>query len=51
MRFEFVRDGRTMAVGHAKGAFVGAEGIVNTTETHPALGIHEKSPAIPSPIE
>jgi acyl-CoA thioesterase FadM len=50
MRFEFVRDGRAMAVGHAKGAVVGAEGIVNTAETHAALGIDERSPAVPASI-
>ncbi len=50
MRFEFVRDGKSMAVGHAKGAFVGAGGIVNTAETHAAFGIDENSPAIPVSI-
>ncbi len=50
MRFEFVCGGRTMAVGHAKDTVVGAAGIVNTGETHAALGIDERSPAVPRSI-
>jgi acyl-CoA thioesterase FadM len=50
MRFEFVHDGKVMAVGHAKGAIVGAEGIVNTADAHAALGIDQRSPAAPPSI-
>jgi acyl-CoA thioesterase FadM len=50
MRFEFVRDGNVMAVGHAKGAVVGVEGIVDTAEMHAALGIAEGSPRVPPSI-
>lgn len=50
MRFDFVRDDRAVAAGHAKGAFVGAEGIVNTADTHAAFGIDESSPGIPASI-
>jgi acyl-CoA thioesterase FadM len=50
VRFDFLRDGKAMAVGHAKGAFVGAAGIVDTAETHAAFGIDEASPAIPASI-
>jgi acyl-CoA thioesterase FadM len=50
MRFEFLRAGEAIAVGHGKGAIVGPEGIVNTSEVHTALGIEERSPAIPPSI-
>jgi acyl-CoA thioesterase FadM len=50
MRFEFVHDGKTMAVGHAKGAIVGAQGIVSTAETLAALGLDARSPIIPESI-
>lgn len=50
MRFEFVRDGRATAAGHAKGAVVGTEGIVNTAQVHAALGIDERSPDVPASI-
>jgi acyl-CoA thioesterase FadM len=50
VRFEFVRDGRAMAMGYAKGAVVGAMGIVKTAESYAALGIEERSPAIPASI-
>lgn len=50
LRFEFVGDGRTMASGHAKGAIVGAKGIVSTAETHATLGVDETSPVFPASI-
>lgn len=46
MRFEFVHGDRVMAVGHAKGAVVGPQGIVNTAEAHAALGIEQSSPPV-----
>jgi acyl-CoA thioesterase FadM len=51
LRFEFVHDGRTMAVGHAKGAIVGRQGIVNSDEAYGALGISPASPAFPASVQ
>lgn len=50
MRFEFVHNGKAMAMGYAKGAIVGARGIVSTVETHTALGVNVKSPSFPGSI-
>lgn len=50
VRFDFLQGGRAMAAGHAKGAFVGAESIVHTAETHAAFGIDRTLPAISASI-
>jgi len=50
MRFEFVKDGQVMAVGHAKGAAVGRQGIVSCAEVYTALGFDPVSPAFPPSV-
>lgn len=45
MRFEFQERGRTMAIGHAKGAIVSAKGIVPSALALAALGQPDASPA------
>lgn len=49
-RFEFVRNGEVMAVGHAKGAAVGSKGIVDSHEVYTALGFDPVSPAFPESV-
>jgi acyl-CoA thioesterase FadM len=51
MRFEFLRADQTMAVGHAKGAIVGRQGIVSSSETLDALGLSVTSPAFPPSVQ
>ncbi len=55
IRFEFVRDGVTLASGHAKGGIVGPRGIVGSAEMCHALGIDPVSapvsPALAAWIE
>ncbi len=50
MRFEFVRDGEVMALGHAKGAVVGRKGIVSSGEAYAAMGLDAASPAFPASV-
>lgn len=50
MQFEFVYRGRSMAMGYAKGAAVGRQGIVGTADISAALGIDPVSPPIPAGI-
>lgn len=50
MAFEFLQNGRTMAHGHSKGAIVGSEGIVSSTDARDAMGLNEASPAFPASI-
>jgi acyl-CoA thioesterase FadM len=50
MRFEFERQGQTMAVGFTKGAVVGKDGIVSSNDTYGALGIRQASPAFPATV-
>jgi len=50
MRFEFLQDGKVMAMGHAKGAIVGRKGIISTAETRAALGADLTSPDFPQAI-
>jgi len=40
-----------MAVGHAKGAIVGRQGIVSSSETLDALGLSVTSPAFPPSVQ
>ena len=47
MRFEFQEGGRTMAVGHAKGAIVASHGIVHSSVALAALGRAPESPPLP----
>ena len=51
MRFEFLRAGQTMAVGQAKGAIVGRQGIVSSNERFNALGLSPTSPAFPPSVQ
>lgn len=48
--FEFEHAGRTMANGITKGAVVGREGIVSSSETHGLPGMNPVSPAFPAPV-
>ncbi len=50
MRFEFVQSGQTMAVGHAKGAIIGRQGIVGRSDRFGAIGISDESPAFPRSV-
>jgi acyl-CoA thioesterase FadM len=50
MRFEFVKDGQVMAVGHVKGAAVGRQGIVDSGEVYRGLGFDPVSPAFPRSV-
>jgi len=50
IRFEFVRDGVTVAGGHAKGGIVGPRGIVGSAEMCHALGIDATSAPVPSAV-
>jgi acyl-CoA thioesterase FadM len=50
MRFEFVRGGQVMAVGHTKGAAMGRQGIVASREVYEALGFDPVSPAFPASV-
>ncbi len=38
-RFEFIQDGKTAAVGYAKGALVGSQGWVGNTEADARMGV------------
>lgn len=49
-RFEFVRGGEVMAVGHTKGAAVGRQGIVASREVYTSLGFDPVSPAFPASV-
>jgi acyl-CoA thioesterase FadM len=51
MRFEFLHAGQTMAVGQAKGAIVGRQGIVSSNERFDALGMSPASPAFPPAVQ
>ena len=50
MRFEFRGAGQTMAVGHAKGAVIGREGIVRSELALHALGMADASPPLPASL-
>ena len=50
MQFEFIGAGGSMAIGHAKGAVVGRDGIVSSTRTRAAMGMDPSSPAMPPSI-
>ncbi|MCK1792043.1 thioesterase family protein [Pseudomonas violetae] len=50
MAFEFLQDGRTMAHGHSKGAIVGSEGFVSSTDVRNAMGLNPASPEFPASI-
>nr|WP_298135989.1 thioesterase family protein [uncultured Pseudomonas sp.] len=50
MTFEFICNGRVMAVGHNKGAIIGRKGIVPSDELYKSLGFLQNSPAIPASI-
>lgn len=49
-RFEFVRGGEVMAVGHCKGAAVAGRRIVESREVYTALGFDPVSPAFPASV-
>jgi hypothetical protein len=50
MSFEFLQDGRTMAMGHAKGAIVGRLGIIGRADRFDAIGSNAESPAFPESV-
>jgi hypothetical protein len=50
MRFEFVQSGQTMAVGHAKGAIIGPQGIVGLSDRFSAIGVTGESPLFPKSV-
>ena len=50
MAFKFLQNGRTMAHGHSKGAIVGSEGIVSSTDARDAMGLNAVSPEFPASI-
>ena len=50
MRFEFIQSGQTMAVGHAKGAIVGRQGIVGRFDRFGAIGVSAESPSFPKSV-
>jgi len=50
IRFEFLRDGEAMAVGHTKGGIVGSKGIVGSEEMCEVLGVDPSSPAFPAAV-
>lgn len=50
MRFEFRAAGQRMAIGHAKGAVVGREGIVRSQVTLEAMGVATASPPLPPAV-
>ncbi len=51
MRFSFQHQGRTMATGYAKGAFVGRDGLISAREFFEALGKSHESPAFPASVQ
>jgi acyl-CoA thioesterase FadM len=51
LRFDFLQGGQTMAMGHAKGALVGASGLVSSAETFTALGRSAASPPFPPTVD
>jgi hypothetical protein len=50
MRFEVVQSGQTMAVGHAKGAIIGRQGIVGRSDRFGAIGVAAESPSFPKSV-
>ncbi len=50
MRFEFVQSGQTMAVGHAKGAIIGPQGIIGRSDRFDAIGVSAESPTFPQSV-
>jgi acyl-CoA thioesterase FadM len=50
MRFEFVQSGQTMAIGHAKGAIIGAQGVVGRLDRFGAIGVSAESPSFPKSV-
>ncbi len=50
MRFEFCKSGQTMAIGHAKGAVVGRNGLVRSRVARDAMGLAGDSPPLPAAL-
>lgn len=50
IRFEFLRDGEVMAVGHTKGGIVGPAGVVGSDEMCAVLGVDPASPVFPQSV-
>jgi acyl-CoA thioesterase FadM len=50
LSFEFLQGGRTMAMGHAKGAIVGRLGIIGRADRFDAIGSNAESPAFPESV-
>lgn len=50
LQFRFLHDGKTMALGHAKGALVGRAGVVPIEQSRAALGLAAASPAFPPAV-
>lgn len=50
LQFRFLREGKTMALGHAKGALVGRSGFVSGADSRAALGLATPSPAFPPSV-
>lgn len=50
LQFRFVRGGKTMALGQAKGALVGAGGALPGPQARAALGLQAESPAFPPEV-
>jgi len=51
LRFAFEHKGRTMAVGYAKGAVVGRDGIVGSRESFGIIGYDGRSPEFPASVQ
>lgn len=50
LQFRFLHNGKTMALGHAKGVLVSRAGFVRGQKSRAALGLAAASPAFPPSI-
>ncbi|NDI85585.1 thioesterase [Undibacterium sp. B2R-29] len=50
IRFEFIKDGQQMALGHTKGGIVGRNGIVSSREMCQTLGVNPESADFPPSV-
>lgn len=50
MTFEFLKDGKTMAQGHSKGAIIGRKGFVSSADAFGSMGLNPVSPDFPASI-
>lgn len=51
IRFEFIRNGEVMAVGHCKGGIVGKGGVISSEEMCRVLGVDPVSAAFPPSVQ